>query len=129
MLNKITILTQAFILFFAVNFTFGINPPKNGKFPKTFWRKINADKNLVKYRDPGWMKKMEARKELREKMSLGKVPNKVFNSDHFIIPVLLANYSDKPGIKSVQKVQTNLFGNNLLVKNMKYHQQYVFNRN
>ena len=52
-MNKIVI-----SLLFLFNILFGINPPKDGKFPDGFWEKMEQQNIGQEYGDPGWVKKI-----------------------------------------------------------------------
>ncbi|MBL51360.1 MAG: hypothetical protein CMG57_05325 [Candidatus Marinimicrobia bacterium] len=78
-MNKILI-----SLLFLLNIIFGINPPKNGKFPDGFWEKMEQQNIGKEYGDPGWVK---------------KISNYINNSNRdtqleFLVPVLLGKYAD-----------------------------------
>ncbi|MCG8606238.1 M6 family metalloprotease domain-containing protein [bacterium] len=110
--------TTVFRSILAVVITIGVsellanNPPNKGKFPAGFWSILRDNPELVKYGDPGWMKRMERRRHLRQEISLGKQTNASLNNDTFTLPVLLGEYSDNAGTFTAQNFQDLLFDNN-----------------
>lgn len=97
---------------FAAGLSYPINPPRNGSFPSNFWNIIEADKTLIQYGDPAWVKRLEERKNLMEEISSGRIPHQELSVDNFILPVLLGGYSDKAGTISNSSFQNHLFGSN-----------------
>ena len=52
-------MTKFFIsVLFCFTNTFAINPPKDGKFPDGFWKKMEEQNIGKAYGDPGWVKKL-----------------------------------------------------------------------
>ncbi len=99
-------------LFLLVGGTQATNPPSRGSFPAGFWNTILQNPAVVTYGDPGWMKRLENRRLLLEKMSRGELPLQKLNADHFVLPILLGQYSDTTGTFTVQDFQNLLFDNN-----------------
>jgi M6 family metalloprotease-like protein len=86
-----------------------ITKPKTGPFPKGFWEKVMKNPDLVNYGDPGWMKRMERRRLLMERIARGKATVlQAAYSDRFVMPLLLGQYSDKSGTMTIEDFQ-NLF--------------------
>jgi len=88
------------------------NPPNKGRFPKGFWTSVRGDSLLMSYGDPGWVKKMQHRRQLRLDMALGKGLGYALQSDTFYVPVLLGQYSDSSATLPAQDFQNLLFDNN-----------------
>lgn len=88
------------------------NPPNKGNFPKGFWRAYHNDASLLQYGDPGWVKRMDRRRALRQQVALGILAKQTLQVDHFNLPVLLGEYSDSSGTLSIQDFQNLLFDNN-----------------
>lgn len=89
-----------------------INPPKKGKFPAGFWEIIDQNPDIVKYGDPGWVKRMETRKQLVLKMARGEIAFHKLAPAQFNLPILLGQFADSTGTFSTQDFQNLLFDNN-----------------
>jgi immune inhibitor A len=88
------------------------NPPNKGKFPKGFWNTIRSDVSMLQYGDPGWVMRMEQRRLLRQQIALGKAASELLPADQFSLPVLLGQFADSSGTKTVLDFQNLLFDNN-----------------
>ena len=122
-LFKPIILFTLFILF-CLSDIYAINPPNKGRFPVGFWR----DLAHIKYGDPGWVKKMQNRRYLRQEIALKKVSGQSLAADNFIIPVLLGQFSDSAGIYTAQNFQDLLFDNNPTGTLTDYYNEVSYNQ-
>ena len=66
----------------------------------------------IVYGDPGWIKKMTRRRELRLQAARGEAVLQALQADNFYLPVLLGSFSDRKGSYSVADFQNRFFDNN-----------------
>jgi M6 family metalloprotease-like protein len=105
------VVIASFLLAFVASL-YATNPPNKGGFPKGFWETALRDQSLLKYGDPGWVKRMEQRRLLQQGRAFAKATAQPLQADHFVLPVLLGQYSDSTGTFTVQNFQNLLFDNN-----------------
>ncbi len=105
-----------------------INPPNRGNFPANFWKTIIQNPEIIKYGDVGWMKRIENRRLLLAKMERGEIPLQKLNTDRFVVPILLGQYSDSTGIFTVQDFQNLLFDNNPTGTMTDYYNEVSYNQ-
>jgi M6 family metalloprotease-like protein len=90
-----------------------LNPPKGTKFPQEFLQALQRGDVTLDYGDPGWLGKMEARRNLRKEIALGKASAaQTLVQDKFILPVLLGRTTDTTNVYSVTDMQNQLFDSN-----------------
>jgi len=90
-------------------------PPQSAPVARKFkeWQPPNVDPSTRRYGDPGWSRRMRARRALREQIASGRTElAATLRSDKFSLPVLLGNFNDLAGSYSQEDFQNNLFGNN-----------------
>ncbi len=86
-----------------------ITPPDRGRFPAGFWARVNQDTTIARYGDPGWVRKMSARRITRERAARAGTQLQGFAPDRFNLPVLLGNFSDKSPTIAAEDFQAMLF--------------------
>jgi len=109
---RLRILLFGSFLFVFVASLHATNPPSKGHFPNGFWKTALQDQTLLKYGDPSWIKRLERRRLLQQATSFGKTAAPLLQTDNFILPVLLGQYSDNAGTFTVQNFQNLLFDDN-----------------
>ncbi|MCE5273344.1 M6 family metalloprotease domain-containing protein [bacterium] len=90
-------------------------PPQAAAGARKFkeWQPPNVDPSQRRYGDPGWSRRMRARRVLRERIAAGRTDlAATLRSDKFSLPVLLGNFGDLTGTYSQEEFQNNLFGAN-----------------
>ncbi|HUU30205.1 MAG TPA: M6 family metalloprotease domain-containing protein [archaeon] len=66
----------------------------------------------LRHGDPGWVRKMARRKQLRRKAGRKEAALQALQPDKFYLPVLLGSFSDRDESHSVEDFQDLLFDNN-----------------
>lgn len=102
------------------------NPPNKGRFPVGFWNALRHNPELLKYGDPGWMRKMELRRDAVLGMTMRNLGKNLLKTDTFHLPVLLGQYSDSLGTFTTQDFDDLLFNNNPTGTMSDYYQEVSY---
>ncbi len=76
--------------------------------------------------DPGWIRKMAARRAARRKAAGNKTALAAIQVDHFNLPVLLGGYSDTSGTLTVQDFENHLFSDTAAATMTKYFEEVSY---
>ena len=87
-------------------------PPEKGRFSADFWSRVNGDSTLIRYGNPGWVKKMRLRRQARWNQARSQPTLQALQVDDFYLPVLLGGYSNQKISYSVENYQAHLFDDN-----------------
>ncbi|MBN2288788.1 MAG: PQQ-binding-like beta-propeller repeat protein, partial [Candidatus Glassbacteria bacterium] len=87
-------------------------PPGKGVFPPGLWQQVSRDTTLLRYGNPGWVRKMKLRRERRLKMARDQAALQSLQADDFYLPVLLGGYSDNKISYTAGRFQKHLFDDN-----------------
>ena len=72
MLPEILLYILLFFSFFTID-SFAVTPPQDRRCPRDFRLEIDHDSSVQHYGDPGWVNKMQKRKQIREDIALEKI--------------------------------------------------------
>ncbi|MCE5249792.1 M6 family metalloprotease domain-containing protein [bacterium] len=119
----------AVLILFICGVSHAIPPPRDGHFPRGFWEIIDREPSLNQDGDPGWVKKMNARKQAVQDRALDKISlYQPLPVENMIVPVLMGKFSDNSTVFNADDIDAVLWGSNPTGSLTDYFKEVSYNQ-